>query len=131
MFVQDGIYGNNGLFNQTTKNNNLFSQKLSSNIGASTQTNGTSYKSTLQKQVLDGEIQTGRVESGSGSSQTFHTINMDFEPIAMSNIRYQILPEKVRPLVIEDFKPKHYCPSCGRKLSGNENFCPNDGTKLS
>ena len=82
-------------------------------------------------QIFNNKIETGRIESGSNSDQTFETINMDFETRVLANLKYFLLPEKTRPITIEDFQPKVYCPSCGKKLKGSsDNFCSSCGTKI-
>jgi len=90
-------------------------------------------------------IETGRIEKGSSSSQQFTEIDMQFQSMCITSVVLQILPESRRPIDTRDIiQPKHkeeirnlmnnvqlnFCENCGNKLKGSENFCPSCGKKL-
>ncbi len=71
--------------------------------------------------------ETGRVEQGSSSSQSFEYIDMDFSTLANTTIEYQILPLSEKIVEAKDLK--NYCTECGRGLKPEFKFCPSCGTK--
>jgi hypothetical protein len=86
------------------------------------------YASSHNYDVAD-TIETGRVESGSGSSQRF-----DYTDITLSSWPWKtdtllILPASRKPLEAKDLT-RVYCPHCGKKLSHRFKFCPQCGEKI-
>jgi len=87
-------------------------------------------KNTRSKSLKKrGKIETGRVEQGSHSSQTFTTVNMKFLSWPMRTIEYQIKPTSTQPQSITQVLTK-YCTGCGKKAKPANKFCSNCGTKL-
>jgi hypothetical protein len=108
----------------------------SSNSGDSTLsfTNGFSNKVDLQKPrsrsltKKSKSIETGRVEKGGNSNQSFRTVNKDFNSYTISTSNWKILPESVKPYESNDLKV--HCTECGSKRKKDSHkFCPNCGTK--
>lgn len=116
-----GCYGttNNLNINSTTTSFNLSNADFVGNC--STQA---LYSSNINKQTFE----TGRIEKGELSSQTFEDIDMQFEKYHISNVIYQLLPESQRP--IETKELKKFCEECGKNLKGTEKFCSECGNKL-
>jgi len=52
------------------------------------------------------EIETGRVEKGSDSSQTFTQVDMDFQSTHIHSVLYKILPESQKPKEVNTKKKK-------------------------
>lgn len=73
-------------------------------------------------------LETGRVEKGSNSNQSFKTVNLDFNSWTVSKSVWKILPESVKPYEVKDLKV--YCTECGSKRKKDSHkFCPSCGTK--
>ena len=75
-----------------------------------------------------GSLETGRVEKGGSSKQSFSTVDKDFNSWTVSKSVWKILPESVKPYESKDIKV--YCTECGSKRKKDSHkFCPNCGTK--
>lgn len=77
----------------------------------------------------DSYIETGRVEYGSKSGQSFTTeygITFDDFPAMIETIT--LLPMSRKPFYKNDAE-KRYCTQCGKKLSPKFRYCPVCGTK--
>jgi hypothetical protein len=84
---------------------------------------------TLSSMVRSKSIETGRVEQGSSSDQTFRTVNKDFEYFAFHTVEYKLLPVSQKINTVEDLNVKVYCTNCGTKLGKGHKFCSSCGTK--
>lgn len=73
-------------------------------------------------------IETGRVEKGSYSDQTFAADYTKFESVSEWTSKWSILPESRKQITSEDLVA--YCASCGRRRRANENYCPSCGRKF-
>jgi len=74
-------------------------------------------------------LETGRIEGGSKSKQSFSTTNQDFEFFACATSTWKILPESAKQTEIKDIR--NYCSSCGTRMKKQSwKFCPNCGEKL-
>ena len=72
--------------------------------------------------------ETGRVEKGSNSDQSFVYDNTNFNTWYTWRTSWQILPESQRPIMSKDVKV--FCTKCGAKQKRNTyKFCPICGTK--
>jgi len=73
-------------------------------------------------------LETGRVEKGSNSGQSFSHDNTSFNSWWSWKSEWKILPLSQKPLVKEDIKT--FCTNCGaRKRKSSHKFCPNCGAK--
>jgi hypothetical protein len=80
-------------------------------------------KSSLRK------LETGRVEKGSDSNQSFSYDNTKFKSYPSWSNWWRIKPQSTKPLVKEDLVT--YCTECGSKRKkDNHKFCPHCGTKF-
>lgn len=78
---------------------------------------------------LSNEVETGRVEKGSSSNQTFSTDSTSFESFPFATNIWKILPQSQKILVKEDLVV--YCTECGSKRKKDTHkFCPQCGTKF-
>jgi len=81
--------------------------------------------SSLNDVTLD-SLETGRIEEGSHSNQSFNTVNKEFYPFAFKIIKWHIKPENN----ITKDQIKSYCTECGaKKRKDSHKFCPHCGTK--
>lgn len=76
----------------------------------------------------DSTIETGRVEEGSYSNQTFETVYNEFENYPFATEKIKILPTSRKPISKSDIQKK-FCYNCGRKIKDKFKFCPNCGAK--
>ena len=78
---------------------------------------------------VSSEIETGRIEGGSKSNQSFGTTNQDFEFFICATSEWKILPDSHKPLEVKEIR--NYCSSCGTRMKKQSwKFCPNCGEKL-
>lgn len=74
-------------------------------------------------------FETGRIEKGSYSNQTFETVHNDFNNYPYKSEYIKILPMSRKPYNVNDLN-KVYCTNCGRKLNTKFKFCPYCGSKV-
>ena len=88
----------------------------------------TDYASSMSS---SGEMicETGRIETGSQSTQEFNNVNIDFEYFPFVTEKIKLLPISQKPFTPNDLH-KIYCPECGRKLKLTYKFCPFCGSKI-
>jgi hypothetical protein len=75
-------------------------------------------------------IETGRVEQGSHSDQTFKTVDKDFEWFAFHTVEAKLLPVSQKVNTAEDINVKRYCTNCGAKLGKGHKYCSQCATKV-
>jgi hypothetical protein len=75
------------------------------------------------------QVETGRVERGSNSDQSFTYDNSSFRSYPSVTNWWKIKPQSTKPLVREDLVT--YCTECGsKKKKDTHKFCPHCGTKF-
>ncbi len=90
---------------------------------------GSSDGPNLRRLTRTKSVETGRVESGSHSNQSFTMENRRFNRYYFNRISWKLLPESVKPYEVKDIKS--YCPSCGTKVKkSSHKFCYNCGGQL-
>ena len=113
--------------NYTSKTSNCCTN-LNTNCTSSISTQDTNYTSSIS--TPDEMIcETGRIETGSQSTQEFNNVNMDFEYFPFITEKIKLLPISQKPFTANDLH-KIYCPECGRKLKSTYKFCPFCGSKI-
>ena len=113
--------------NYTSKTSN-FCTDLNTNCTSSISTQDTNYTSSIS--TPDEMIcETGRIETGSQSTQEFNNVNIDFEYFPFVTEKIKLLPISQKPFTSNDLH-KIYCPECGRKLKSTYKFCPFCGSKI-
>jgi hypothetical protein len=129
---------NGGYVNPTTTQiggNTYYSQSLSfskdifipSTVSMSTNSNEKTLN--LTSSLKSREIETGRVEKGSDSNQSFSYDYSSFESQPSWSNWWKLKPNSQKPLVKEDLVT--YCTECGSKRKkDNHKFCPHCGTKF-
>ena len=79
--------------------------------------------------VQDSYIETGRIEYGNRSGQSFTTeYGLQFDDFPSMTETITILPMSRKPFYKNDAE-KRYCTQCGKKLSPKFRYCPVCGTK--
>ena len=74
-------------------------------------------------------METGRVEKGSVTDQSFEYVDMDFETYHSYTSELTIMPESRKPIEKADLN-KVFCHKCGRKAKQADSFCSDCGTEL-
>jgi len=76
-----------------------------------------------------GSIETGRVEAGGKSNQSFTNYYGNFSWTADETVMLKIMPASAKP--IDAGEIRSYCPGCGtRAKKSSWKFCPSCGTEL-
>ena len=74
-------------------------------------------------------VETGRIDKGSVSNQSFGMDDSTFETYWTWETKWKILPLSQKPIVSEDIKV--FCTNCGtRQRRSSHKFCPNCGNKF-
>jgi hypothetical protein len=73
-------------------------------------------------------IETGRVEKGEESNQTFTNSYEHFNYYTSHTIKLKIQPTSTKNINVEEIR--QYCTECGTKMKSNYKFCPSCGNKL-
>jgi len=86
---------------------------------------------TIKLKSLRSITETGRVEKGSHSDQTFQTVNKKFYSYTTNVVEYHIKPMSQKFVDIKDVnKMNKYCTKCGRKSKQTDNFCAGCGNRF-
>ena len=73
-------------------------------------------------------IETGRVEKGEQSKQSFTNSYEQFNYSPSHTVKFKIQPTSTKNIVVEEIR--QYCTECGTKMKSNYKFCPSCGNKL-
>ena len=79
--------------------------------------------------MKQGTMETGRVEKGGASDQTFDVCDIEFNTWPFKTEVIQILPNSRKQIRPEDTRRK-YCSQCGKKVGPKDKFCSNCGARL-
>lgn len=74
-------------------------------------------------------METGKVEEGSKSDQSFNYVSKEFEYLAFCVVEYKLLPVSQKVNTTQDVNARRYCTQCGRKQGPTDNFCAGCGRK--
>jgi hypothetical protein len=111
-----------------------YSGNISYTSNSSTSTfasiSNTSHEPLLVKSLSQSKsIETGRIEKGESSNQSFETSYGNFNLFSTKEVKYKILPMSSKPIEGKDLKK--YCTECGKTIKKESfKFCPNCGTKV-
>ncbi len=121
--------------NTTQLNNNFFTTtSLTSNtINSSNSTLTSSTNLPFQKDYVipstNDKVETGRVEKGSNSDQSFEYDSTTFNTYSSHKDTWKLLPQSTKMITCEDLVV--YCTECGSKRKKDTfKFCPHCGTKF-
>ncbi len=74
-------------------------------------------------------LETGRIEKGAISDQSFSSYYGDFETYCFTSKEYKLLPESQKPVEVKDIR--QYCPGCRTRVKKSSwKFCPSCGESL-
>jgi hypothetical protein len=73
-------------------------------------------------------IETGRVEKGDESDQSFTNSYEQFNYHTSHTIKFKIEPSSTKNIEVDEIR--NYCPECGKKQKKEHKFCPSCGIKL-
>ena len=116
---------------------NYYGGNLTTSTGGLTIGNNISYTSDVSSSystnvagslATNKSIETGRVEKGESSKQSFETSYGSFNYYTTREVNYKILPISSKPIEGKDLKK--YCTECGKKVKESFKFCPTCGTKV-
>ena len=114
--IGDNYYYNSSSITYSDNSNTTFTASLSDN--------GTKSLKSVKRQ-----IETGRVEKGSESNQSFSYDNTKFKTYPSWSNWWKVKPISQKVMVREDLVV--YCTECGSKRKkDNHKFCPQCGTKF-
>lgn len=126
--IGNNFYTTNGVdFATGNSNIHLTSTSLSNN----TTPRSSKYEKREQpeRRLKSKSIETGRVEKGSSSDQSFTTVSKNFNSWTVSTSVWKILPESQKPIEKRDLIEK--CPKCSTKVKKSSwKFCPECGSEL-
>jgi Flp pilus assembly protein TadG len=93
-------------------------------------TSNATFTSSVDMNVLRSKksIETGRVEKGDTSKQSFTNSYQDFNYYTSHEVNFKIQPSSTKNKTTEDIR--QYCTECGTKTKTNFKFCPSCGNKL-
>jgi hypothetical protein len=120
-----GGTGQSSTYSCSNNQNSFFTCSVENSEKLKSDFQSDSWATPLQSEVKE----TGRVEKGSYSNQSFIYDSTTFKSYCSWTYTWKILPESQRSLVKEDLKV--FCQNCGTKRKkANHKFCPNCGSKL-
>lgn len=73
-------------------------------------------------------VETGRLEKGNKSNQSFEYTNGNFNFFVSHTVRYKILPLSEKAITSDEIR--NYCTDCGCKLKSKWKFCPTCGAEI-
>ena len=93
-------------------------------------TSNATFTSSVDMNVLSSKksIETGIVEKGNESNQSFTNSYQDFNYYTSHEVNFKIQPSSTKNKTTEDIR--QYCTECGIKTKTNFKFCPSCGNKL-
>jgi hypothetical protein len=125
-FTTTGLGNVNTAFTNTS--NTLGGPNLQNPVRRLQKSKGNS-RSEVTLDMLSGELETGRVEKGGSSDQSFRTVDKTFNHYTCATSIWKILP--VSQKVFEKQDLKVYCANCGKKRKkDSDKFCSSCGNKF-
>ena len=116
-------------FNTTSMSNTFAGPNLRSAQPRLKKSKGNSRSEVTMDMLSMDSIETGRVEKGGKSDQSFQTVDKNFNSYTCSTSIWKILP--VSQKVYEKQDLKVYCTNCGKKRKkDSDKFCSSCGNKF-
>lgn len=116
-----GTYYSDNCFGGSTPNN-LFMSTTTSSLNENIK--GSNESNTRSK-----SIETGRIEKGEESKQSFSTTIGNFNYFPSSTVSYRLIPASQKPIGASEIR--NYCTGCGSRIKkAGWKFCPSCGEKL-
>jgi hypothetical protein len=86
------------------------------------------YSSNINE-TIKGSLETGRVEKGEETKQTFENDNTSFNVFVSESVTIKMLPTSAKPTEVAEIR--NYCTGCGTRIKkATWKFCPSCGEKL-
>ena len=128
--IGNNFYTTNGVdFATGNSNIHLTSTSLSFSNNATPRSSKYEKREQPERRLKSKSIETGRVEKGSSSDQSFTTVSKNFNSWTVSTSVWKILPESQKPVEKKDLIEK--CPKCSTKVKKSSwKFCPECGSEL-
>lgn len=131
-----GNIGCSGVSGITTTNYCASSDVTFTSSFGGTTTNNIFVTSSMVNESVKGSdqrnsksIETGRIEKGEKSNQSFSSTHGSFSYFPSTTICYRLLPSSQKP--IEASEIRNYCTGCGSRIKkAGWKFCPSCGEKL-
>lgn len=117
-FSSDVTYATNGMSSLTSGSIDFAPQELSRK------------SSPIRSRKMSKTIETGRVEQGSHSNQSFKYVSKDFYSYPFHTVEYKLLPVSQKTISVDELMVKRYCTNCGSKVGKTDKFCSKCGTKI-
>lgn len=138
-FYSGILTNSNSIIGTNTTSNTYYSSSVPTSIYSSP-TSFTSFSNPKEHGVISNTRrisksiepemkETGRIEAGPSSTQSFGRSNKIFASYPSITVTYKLLPQS-QETVTQEKKIKNFCSNCGFKLKGKNNFCPNCGNSL-
>jgi len=119
----------NNIYGTTTTKVNYSSDVIGLNGDLGNNINQNMSHNIYLNNVTSKSIETGRVEKGSESNQTFNLVNKNFNIWTVSTSVWKILPESQKPVELGDLVDR--CSNCSTKIKKSSwKFCPECGKEV-
>jgi hypothetical protein len=116
-------------FNTTSVNNTFAGPNLRSATSRLKKSKPNSRSEVTMDMLSMDSIETGRVEKGGSSDQSFQTVNKTFNHHTCASSVWKILPMSQKVYEKQDLKV--YCTNCGKKRKkDSDKFCSSCGNKF-
>jgi len=114
----------------TTSNSNPITFTTTGmHVPSYTTTFGTTHETFYSNPTPKGNIETGVVEKGEVSTQTFDNSDKEFDTFCFHTVSWKILPHSQKVFDRKDIR--NYCGECGSRIKKSSyKFCPHCGTKI-
>jgi hypothetical protein len=123
-------YGNMFTTTSSSLSGNLITGGLNNTVTSSVNLSKYSSKEPKPERTLKSKksIETGRVEKGEESNQSFVNSYQNFVPHTCNRVQFKIVPLSTKNKNVEEIR--QYCTECGTKVKKNYKFCPSCGNKI-
>lgn len=127
--IGNNFYTTNGIDFSNANNSSISLTSMSSSNTTTPRSSKYEKRERPERRLKSKSIETGRVEKGSSSDQSFTTVSKNFNSWTVSTSVWKILPESQKPVEKKDLVEK--CPKCSTKVKKSSwKFCPECGSEL-
>ena len=116
-----------GISNTSNYNSMYYNTTLTSTSSNNFNFNSTPFNERTDLN-LNNSVETGRVEKGEKSNQSFVNSYETFAPYTSHTVEFKIIPLGNKNKNVEEIR--QYCTECGTKVKKNYKFCPSCGNKI-
>lgn len=127
--IGNNFYTTNGIDFSNGNNSSISLTSMSSSNTTTPRSSKYEKRERPERRLKSKSIETGRVEKGSSSDQSFTEVSKNFNSWTVSTSVWKILPESQKPVEKKDLIEK--CPKCSTKVKKSSwKFCPECGSEL-